>query len=241
MQISYRKHKTLDGLLHLAYFSWFLGFIICVYMCLWAETACICLFYQLILCFLSSCSSLPGYWKWVLWVCVNEKIYIYIYINRNNSAGVWRVWCINKLPRLRDIGHHPISIKRLDIFLFLNRRWYNPISGSPSRSPTHLLFSRLSDSPLRSCSFYVKSCCTLIPTICVGSVNTATLSTFCMLGQYPGCHWLCFPTIHAYSLSPRNNEQCQAIFVDSPGSQLRQWIDVRYWGNMRCTIWDRDI
>lgn len=45
----------------------------------------------------------------------------------------------------------------------------------------HIAFTlaSLSDSPLRSCSFYEKGGCTLIPSICVGSVDTATLSTFC--------------------------------------------------------------
>lgn len=62
----------------------------------------------------------------------------------------------------------------------------------------------LSDSPLRSCSFYEKGGCTLIPTICVGSVDTATLSTFCLESTVTGCVFL---TIPEYSPSPRSSDR----------------------------------
>lgn len=133
------------------------------------------------------------------------------------------------------LHYDPIRIKRLaissscteDIILFRDLR--------------HISFSlaSLSDSPLRSCSFYEKGCCTLIPTICVGSVDTATLSTFCMPWVYPGCHGLLFPTIPEYSPSPRNSDRQSLLTL--PGSPLQRWIVVRYLDNMWRTIRDPDI
>lgn len=132
------------------------------------------------------------------------------------------------------LHYDPIRIKRLaissscakDIILFQD---------------LHLIAQRisfslasLSDSPLRSCSFYEKGCCTLIPTICVGSVDTATLSIFCMLSEYPGCHGLLFPTIPEYSPSPWSSDRQSLLTLHGSPAQL--WIVVRYLDNMWHTI-----
>lgn len=122
-----------------------------------------------------------------------------------------------KLCSLREttqmaLHYDPIRIKSLaissscteeDIILFWD---LHLIALHISFSLASLPLS-LSDSPLRSCSFYEKGCCTLIPTICVRSVDTATLSIFCMPREYPGCHGLLFPTVPEYSPSPRNSDR----------------------------------
>lgn len=137
------------------------------------------------------------------------------------------------------LHYDPIRIKRLaissscteDIILFQDLHLI----------AQHISFSlaSLSESPLRSCSFYEKGCCTLIPTICVGSVDTATLSIFCMPSEYPGCPGLHFPTIREYSPSPRNSGRQSLLTL--PGSPAQHWIVVRYLDNMWHTIGDPDI
>lgn len=84
------------------------------------------------------------------------------------------------------LHYDPIRIKSLaissscaqDIILFRDLH--------PAR-PTHLLLP-FSGAPLRSRRLCEKGRCTLIPTICVGSVDPAALSTFWMPCERRACH-----------------------------------------------------
>lgn len=180
------------------------------------------------------------------WTCklisLTQKHKILGVLNWSNMYTFFFTWPLNYIRETMQMAlhHDPIRIKRLtisssctedDIILFRDLHLI----------ALHISFSlaSLSDSPLRSCSFYEKGCCTLIPTICVGSVHEATLSTFCMPREYPGCHRLRFLTMPENSPSPRSSDR-QSLLTP-PGSLPRRWMDVRYLDNIWHTIWDPDI
>lgn len=123
------------------------------------------------------------------------------------------------------LHYEPIRIRRLVISSFLRWRWHNPISGFPSNSPTHLsltTLSLLSDSPLRSCSFYEKGCSTLIPTICVRSAATAKLSTIRMPWENLNCDTLLSPTIPESSNSSESGGGRSSLILLGHDAALRR-------------------